>query len=508
MNNKVRRTKYEVRIKNNVTRLSDIIGEVETTVVFGTTDRELTSLQSDSRTAEPGCLFFAIRGTGFDGHDFIPQAVEKGATAVVCQTLPENPSPDVTWIVTNNSARALGYAASAWFGHPSQKLELVGVTGTNGKTTSVTLLFGMVRRLGFKAGLISTILNRIEDEEIVATHTTPDPIQLNGLIARMVEAGCRYCFMEVSSHAVDQQRIAGLMFRGGIFTNLTHDHLDYHKTFDAYLAAKKAFFDGLPQNAFALVNRDDRNGMVMVQNCRARIATYSLRSMADFRCRILENRFEGLQLEIDGSECWFRLIGSFNAYNLLGVYAAGCLLGLEKTSVLTALSELEPVNGRFNYVISPSNVKAIVDYAHTPDALQNVLETIQNIRTKQEQLITVVGAGGNRDAAKRPVMASIACEFSDRVILTSDNPRFEDPEAILAGMRKGVEPQHTRKVLVIVNREEAIRTAVALAQPGDILLVAGKGHETYQEIRGVRHPFDDRMILRGLFETESTQKQG
>ena len=327
-------------------------------------------------------------------------------------------------------------------------------------------------------------------------------MQLNALLARMVEEGCDYCFMEVSSHAVAQQRIAGLVFQGGVFTNITHDHLDYHKTFDAYLAAKKAFFDSLPATSFALVNKDDRNGLVMTQNSSAAVSTYSLRAMADFRCRIIENQFEGLQLDIDGADCWFKLIGSFNAYNLLAVYATAVLLGRDRQEVLTILSGLEPVDGRFNYVISKTRITAIVDYAHTPDALQNVLETIQNIRTRNEQLITVVGAGGNRDAAKRPVMAKIACNFSDRVILTSDNPRFEDPEEILSQMRTGVDALHAGKVLVITNREEAIKTACALARPGDILLVAGKGHENYQEIKGVRHPFDDKLILKKIFESD------
>jgi UDP-N-acetylmuramoyl-L-alanyl-D-glutamate--2,6-diaminopimelate ligase len=363
----------------------------------------------------------------------------------------------------------------------------------------VTLLHKLFFELGFGAGLISTIQNKINQIEFPATHTTPDPVQLNELLARMVSEGCEYCFMEVSSHAVDQQRIAGLTFAGGIFTNLTHDHLDYHKTFDAYLQAKKSFFDHLPADAFALVNKDDKNGRVMIQNTGAARYTYSLQAMADFRCRIIENQFHGIHLNLDGQEAWFKLIGTFNAYNLLAVYATAVLLGQDKTAVLTMLSRMEPVAGRFNYVTSPEKVTAIVDYAHTPDALKNVLETINDIRTHNEQLITVVGAGGNRDTTKRPVMAKIAANLSDRVILTSDNPRFEEPETILNEMRSGVEVSRMNKVLVIVNRLEAIRTACALAKPGDIILVAGKGHENYQEVKGVRHHFDDREVLQEIF---------
>ncbi len=482
--------------------LKDILPTDPAPEIFGGTDIEVSALHFDSRKVEKGCVFFAIKGTTSDGHAFIPTAIEQGAVAVVCEDLPGQQERGVTYIRVSDGNKTLGEMASAFYDYPSKKLKLIGVTGTNGKTTTVTLLFQLFRKLGFGAGLISTILNKIEDTEIKATHTTPDPVQLNALLARMVEEGCDYCFMEVSSHAVAQQRIAGLVFQGGVFTNITHDHLDYHKTFDAYLAAKKAFFDSLPATSFALVNKDDRNGLVMTQNSSAAVSTYSLRAMADFRCRIIENQFEGLQLDIDGADCWFKLIGSFNAYNLLAVYATAVLLGRDRQEVLTILSGLEPVDGRFNYVISKTRITAIVDYAHTPDALQNVLETIQNIRTRNEQLITVVGAGGNRDAAKRPVMAKIACNFSDRVILTSDNPRFEDPEEILSQMRTGVDALHAGKVLVITNREEAIKTACALARPGDILLVAGKGHENYQEIKGVRHPFDDKLILKKIFESD------
>ena len=400
----------------------------------------------------------------------------------------------------------MGIMASSWFGNPSEKLKLTGVTGTNGKTTIVTLLYRLFMELGYGTGLISTIINKVNTAEVPASHTTPDPIMLNELLARMVKEGCEYCFMEVSSHAADQLRIAGLTFRGGVFTNLTHDHLDYHKTFDAYLQAKKSFFDALPAGAFALVNKDDRNGKVMLQNTLAFKYTYSLQSMADFRCKILENEFSGLHISIDGLEAWFKLIGNFNASNLLAVFASAMLLGQEKTEVVTILSRMQPVDGRFNYIRSSDNVTNIVDYAHTPDALKNVLETINAIRGNNEQLITVVGAGGNRDAAKRPVMANIACTLSNRVILTSDNPRNEDPETILAAMMEGVGKQHARKVLVIENRLEAIKTACALAKPGDIILVAGKGHENYQEIKGVRHHFDDREVVCEIFGNVNIEK--
>jgi UDP-N-acetylmuramoyl-L-alanyl-D-glutamate--2,6-diaminopimelate ligase len=484
--------------------LNDIFEQAGVTEIRGNRERTITSLHFDSRTVEPGSLFFAIRGTTSDGHAFIGKAIEKGAVAVVCESLPESPDDSVCYVQVNDSSYALGVMASNFFGNPSSKLNLVGVTGTNGKTTSVTLLWKLFRELGYGTGLISTIVNRINDTESPATHTTPDPVSLNELLGLMVHEGCAYCFMEVSSHAVDQQRIAGLTFGGGIFTNLTHDHLDYHKTFDAYLRAKKGFFDGLAGPAFALVNKDDRNGMVMLQNTAAERHTYSLQSMADFHCKILENTFQGLHLQIDGQEVWFRLIGTFNAYNLLLVYGTAVLLGQDKTDVLTLLSRMEAVEGRFNPLRSDNRVTAIVDYAHTPDALKNVLETINTIRDHNGQLITVVGAGGNRDTAKRPVMASIACNLSDRVILTSDNPRFEDPEVILAGMQQGVEMHQSKKVLVITDRREAIKTACALASPGDIILVAGKGHETYQEIRGVRSHFDDREIIREIFSNAVT----
>ena len=465
----------------------------------GDTDILVSALQFDSRQVGPGDVFFAVKGSVSDGHDFIPIAIEKGASVIVCESFPEETPLLTTWIRTSNSAISLGVMASAFYGNPSQKLKLIGITGTNGKTTTVTLLHRLFTDMGYNAGLLSTIRNQVHLREVPSTHTTPDPVQINRLLAEMCDEGCEYCFMEVSSHAIDQKRIAGLKFSGGIFSNLTHDHLDYHKTFDAYLKAKKGFFDGLPDDAFALVNKDDRNGAVMLQNTRASKYTYSLQSMADFHCRILENQFIGLHLNIDGQEAWFRLIGSFNAYNLLSVYATAVLLGQEPSQVLTILSSLSPVEGRFNYIHGQGNITAVVDYAHTPDALKNVLETINDIRHHKENLITVVGAGGNRDVAKRPLMAKISVQLSDQLILTSDNPRFEDPDTILEEMVKGIDASDLPKVLVIADRRQAIKTAVTLARENDIILIAGKGHETYQEIRGVKYPFDDRDIVKELF---------
>ncbi len=479
--------------------LKDIIGTFSVGSITGSIDIPISGIQFDSRKVKQGEMFFAIRGTASDGHNFISLAIEKGASAIVCEELPAAIQGNITYIVTAKTNVALGLAASGFHGNPSGKLKLIGVTGTNGKTTTVTLLHQLFTELGFSTGLISTIQNKINQNAFPATHTTPDPLQLNELLAEMVRAGCEYCFMEVSSHAIDQQRISGLTFAGGIFTNLTHDHLDYHKTFDAYLKAKKSFFDLLPPTAFALINKDDKTGRVMIQNSQAAKYTVSLKSMASFRCRILENRVHGIHLNIDGQEAWFKLIGKFNAYNLLTVYAVAVLLGQDKTAILTLLSRMEPVSGRFNYVMSPNNITGIVDYAHTPDALKNVLETINEIREHHENVITVVGAGGNRDATKRPIMANIAASLSNRVILTSDNPRDEDPEAILAEMQSGVALNNANKVLVIVNRREAIKTACALAKPGDIILVAGKGHESYQEIKGVRQHFDDKEVLGEIF---------
>jgi UDP-N-acetylmuramoyl-L-alanyl-D-glutamate--2,6-diaminopimelate ligase len=482
-----------------MTDLKQLLPAARVSAIHGPAEVSITSLHHDSRDAEAGCVFFAVRGSVQDGHEYIGAAIANGASAIVCEELPGQLTEGVTYVIVHEVAEAMGAMASAFFGNPSAELKLVGITGTNGKTTTVTLLYELFKSLGYPSGLISTIRIRIQEREVAATHTTPDVITINRILREMADAGCLYCFMEVSSHAVDQKRIAGLTFSGGIFSNITHDHLDYHKTFDAYLKAKKAFFDGLPAEAFALVNKDDRNGMVMLQNTAAEKYTYSLASMADFRCKVMENRFHGLQLLIGGNEVWFRLTGRFNAYNLLAAYATAVLLGQNVTEVLTRLSSLEPVDGRFNCIISPENVTAIVDYAHTPDALKNVLDTVNEIREGAGELITVVGAGGNRDAAKRPLMAKIACDLSDRVILTSDNPRSEEPEAIIEDMKKGVDPAAAKKMLTIVNRLEAIKTACALAKPGDIILVAGKGHETYQEIKGVKHPFDDREVVRETF---------
>ncbi|MFH1161251.1 MAG: UDP-N-acetylmuramoyl-L-alanyl-D-glutamate--2,6-diaminopimelate ligase [bacterium] len=480
-------------------QLKEILEGCKVIRITGSGEANISSLHHDSREVGPGSLFAAVRGTQLDGHQFISQAVAQGAAAILCEVLPTHLHENVDYILVENSPVALGIMASNFYDCPSRALKLVGITGTNGKTTTVTLLYHLFEQLGCKAGLISTIKNRVHEEVIAATHTTPDSIQLNQLLRLMADAGCTHCFMEVSSHAIDQHRIAGLDFAGGVFTNITHDHLDYHKSFTAYIAAKKSFFDILAPDAFALVNKDDRNGSVMVQNCRAEKFTYGLASLADFRCKVIENTVQGLHLTIDGQEVWFRLIGRFNAYNLLGAYATALLLGEDKTAVLTTLSRQKPVEGRFNYLVSPEKVTAIVDYAHTPDALKNVLETINDIRQGDGQLITVVGAGGNRDAAKRPVMANIACHFSNRLILTSDNPRFEEPEAILREMKQGVPVEYAKNLLVIENRKEAIRTACALAAPGDYILVAGKGHEPNQEIKGVKIPFDDMEVLRELF---------
>jgi len=457
--------------------LSELLGGLELTGITGKTDININGIHFDSRKVEMGSLFFAVRGTSADGHMFIDKAIDKGAVAVVCEILPANLKSGVCYILTGDSRKTLGEIASSFFDNPSRRMKLIGVTGTNGKTTTVTLLHRLFRELGYSTGLISTIQNRINETIIPSTHTTPDPVQLNSLLKRMADENCSFCFMEVSSHAIDQHRITGLTFSGGIFTNLTHDHLDYHGTFDAYLKAKKGFFDNLPLLAFALVNKDDKNGKVMLQNTRASGYTYSLQSMADFHCRIVDNQFHGLQLNFDGQDVWFKLIGKFNAYNLLVVYATALLLGQDRNKVLTFLSSMDPVDGRFNAVRTKDGITAIIDYAHTPDALQNVLETINSIRPHNENLITVVGAGGNRDVGKRPVMARIACNFSDKVILTSDNPRDEEPEAILEDMQKGVEKHKAKKVLVIVNRFEAIKAACMMADAGDIVLVAVEGGE-------------------------------
>lgn len=466
---------------------------------IGPADVEISALVSDSRKALPGTLFVAVKGTQVDAHDFIPQVIEKGCTAVVAERMVEVPT-HVTLLVVPNSALALGELAHAFYDYPSRSLHLVGVTGTNGKTTTTTLLHDLYTGLGYKVGLLSTVVNLIGKEVIPSTHTTPDQIALNALLADMVAQGCSHCFMEVSSHAIAQHRIAGLVFKGGAFTNITHDHLDYHGTFKEYIAAKKAFFDTLDKDAFALVNADDKNGMVMVQNTKAKISTFALKTHADFKVKVLENSFSGLLLTVNGIELWTRLIGDFNAYNIAAVYGISQLLGSDSTEVLTVLSSLEAVDGRFQFTKSTLDITAIVDYAHTPDALENVLKTIENIRTRNEQVITVVGCGGDRDAMKRPEMARIACELSDKVILTSDNPRTEDPAEILKQMEAGVGAHQSMKVLSILDRDQAIKTAVSLAQPKDIILIAGKGHEKYQEINGVKHPFDDFDVVKNYFD--------
>ncbi|MDD3108053.1 MAG: UDP-N-acetylmuramoyl-L-alanyl-D-glutamate--2,6-diaminopimelate ligase [Alistipes sp.] len=454
----------------------------------------VASLAFDSREVTARTLFFATRGTQTDGHQFIDQAVAQGAVAVVCEVLPATLHEGVTYLQVEDSTVALGRMASAFYGTPSRQLRLVGVTGTNGKTTTATLLYHLFRRLGYKVGLISTVTYCIDQEERPSTHTTPDSLRLNRMMAEMVERGCEYCFMEVSSHSLVQHRIEGLSFTGALFSNLTHDHLDYHHTFAEYIRAKKMLFDALPPEAFALTNADDRNGQVMVQNSRAQIHTYGLQSFADFRCRIVEMRVDGMLLNLDGAEVWVRFLGRFNAYNLTAVYGAARLLGVSKEEILPILSDLHSVNGRFEAIHSPKGVTAIVDYAHTPDALQNVLRTIQEIRTQDQRILVVVGCGGNRDRTKRPEMARIAVDSSDMAILTSDNPRLEDPEAILEDMKQGLTPADS--YLVISSRHEAIRTAVALAHPGDIILLAGKGHETYQDVAGVKHHFDDKEEVR------------
>ncbi|HPH00759.1 MAG: UDP-N-acetylmuramoyl-L-alanyl-D-glutamate--2,6-diaminopimelate ligase [Bacteroidales bacterium] len=479
--------------------LTKILPKALVNEVVGNPDIEVEQLTFNSRVAGANSCFFAIRGTQADGHRFIPQAVENGASAIVCEAMPVSFAPNVTYVRVSDSSEALGLMASAFYGNPSSNLKLVGVTGTNGKTTTATLLYRIVGMLGFKAGLLSTVVNQVVDEKIPTTHTTPDPIELNRLLRRMVDAGCSYCFMEVSSHAVVQKRIAGLTFAGGIFTNITHDHLDYHKTFDEYIRAKKMFFDQLPSESFALVNADDRNGMVMVQNTKAKVSTYALHSIADFRCRVVESHFDGMLLNMDGLEVWTRLIGEFNAYNLLAIYASLLLLGFDKTDVLLQLSMVNSVSGRFEYVSSSGGITAVVDYAHTPDALVNVIETIKKIKSSGQRLITVVGAGGNRDKTKRPVMARVAVQNSDLVILTSDNPRFEEPEDIINDMKAGVDEEFTKKLVTIVDRHEAIRTACLLANKEDIILVAGKGHENYQEVKGVKHHFDDKEVLAEIF---------
>jgi len=477
-------------------QLQDILYGVAITNRVGAANREIDALSFDSRAVAPGSVFFAVKGTAVDGHKYIEQTITAGASVIICEEMPVTLKEDVSYIQVQNSSVALGQMAANFFGNPSRDLKLVGITGTNGKTTIATLLFKLFRGLGHAVGLISTVENQINDRVIPATHTTPNPIALNQLLREMVEAGCTHCFMEVSSHAVVQHRIEGLEFTGAVFSNITHDHLDFHKTFDNYIKAKKEFFDKLPKSAFALTNSDDRNGMVMLQNTAASKKTYALKQIADFKAQIIENRFSGLNLEIDQVDVFFKLVGSFNAYNLLAAYGTAMLMGEEKMNVLTVLSNLTGAEGRFDYVSNDQEIIGIVDYAHTPDAVQNVLSTIGNIRKGTEQVITVIGCGGDRDKTKRPIMAQVACDWSDKVILTSDNPRTEDPLEILKDMEAGVSPSNKRKTLVIADRREAIKTACHLARPGDIILVAGKGHEKYQEINGVRQHFDDKEILR------------
>ena len=465
----------------------------------GSVDTPVTGIGQDSRKVVPGTLFIAVRGTAADGHRFMDAAAESGAVCIVCEELPAVLRDGVTYVVTDDTREALGHIASAWYGYPSSALTLVGVTGTNGKTTVATLLYEMFRLQGEKVGLLSTVCNYIDDNPVAATHTTPDAITLNALLADMVKAGCSYAFMEVSSHSADQKRIAGLDFDGGIFTNLTRDHMDYHKTTEAYLKAKKSFFDSLGRDAFALVNSDDKNGSVMVQNCKGEVHTYSLSSVADFKGKIIESRLDGTLISVNGREVETLFVGRFNAYNLLAVYGAAVLLGMAPDTALVRLSMLVPVSGRFQTLRSSGGLTAVIDYAHTPDAVTNVLNSIKEVIGGKGRVITVVGAGGNRDTGKRPIMAAEAARLSDMVILTSDNPRFEDPDDIIAQMRAGLSPQMSKKVLSVTDRREAIRTALRLAQPGDVVLVAGKGHEDYQEIKGVKHHFNDREVVEEAF---------
>lgn len=476
--------------------LEELIKGLKTVSVCGQTDIEITGVNIDSRRIKEGHLFIAQRGTQVDGHKFIPKAIELGAKAVLCEVLPEEKAEGVTYVQVESTEDVVGKVATIFYGDPSRKLKLVGVTGTNGKTTIATLLYNMFRKLGYKCGLLSTVCNYIEDEAVPADHTTPDPIELNYLLSRMVDAGCQYAFMECSSHAIAQKRIGGLDFAGGLFTNLTRDHLDYHKTFENYRNAKKAFFDQLPKTAFAITNADDKNGMVMVQNTKATVKTYSTRTMADFKAKILECHFGGMYLEIDGREVGVQFIGKFNVSNLLAVYGAAVMLGEKPENVLLVMSTLKSVSGRLDPIQSPEGYTAIVDYAHTPDALENVLNAIHEVLEGKGHVITVCGAGGNRDKGKRPLMAQEAVKQSDKVIITSDNPRFEEPQDIINDMLAGLDDQQMKKVVSIVDRREAIRTACMLAQKGDVILVAGKGHEDYQEIKGVKHHFDDKEVLR------------
>jgi len=478
-------------------KLNDILTGVATLQIIGTLDKPVDNIIFDSRKVGNDATFVALKGTKTDGHEYISKAITAGATTIICEQLPDTLETDITYIQVASSNEALGLLASNYFDNPSEQILLIGVTGTNGKTTTVTLLHQLFTELGYKVGLLSTVENKIGDRKVAANFTTPYPMELNGLLAEMVDAGCEFAFMEVSSHAVAQRRIAGLKFSGGVFSNLTQDHLDYHNTFKEYIYAKKRFFDDLPADAFSLINSDDRNGKVMVQNSKSKIVTYGLRTMADFKVKIIENQLSGLVLQLDGHEFYSRLIGEFNAYNLLAVYTTAVLLEEEPTDVLVALSKLTAVEGRFEYLVNKArDIIGIVDYSHTPDALEKVLKTIETLRTGKERIITVVGCGGDRDRTKRPIMARIACELSHQVILTSDNPRSEDPEAIIKEMEAGVTMKAKLIVLSIVNREQAIKAACQMANNGDIILIAGKGHEKYQEIKGVKHPFDDKKVLK------------
>ena len=483
-------------------KLSETLKTIKTVNIIGSTDIDLTGINIDSRRIKAGHLFVAMKGTQVDGHRFIEKAIELGAIAVLLEDMPDSLHEGVTYIQVASTEDAVGKVATLFYGNPSSKLKLVGVTGTNGKTTIATLLYNMFRKFGYKVGLLSTVCNYIDDEAIPADHTTPDPIELNELLGRMVDAGCEYAFMECSSHAIHQRRIGGLKFTGGIFSNLTRDHLDYHKTFENYRNAKKKFFDDLPKDAFAITNADDKNGMVMVQNTKATVKTYSTQRMADFRAKILECHFEGMYLDIDGREVGVQFIGKFNVSNLLAVYGAATMLGKKTEDILVVLSTLKSVNGRLEPIHSPEGYTAVVDYAHTPDALENVLLAIHDVLNGKGHVITVCGAGGHRDKGKRPLMAQEAVKQSDKVILTSDNPRDEKPEAIIEDMLAGLTPQQKKKVITIVDRKEAIRTACMMAEKGDVILVAGKGHETYQEINGVKHHFDDHEVLHNIFNAQ------
>lgn len=482
-------------------KLETLLKSIKVLNIAGSTEHEITGVNIDSRKVENGHMFIAMRGTQVDGHAYIGKAIENGAKAVLCEEIPSDINDDITYIQVESCEDSVGKIASVFYGEPSRKLKLVSVTGTNGKTTIATLLYNMFRKLGYKCGLLSTVCNYIEDEPIAASHTTPDPIALNILLSKMVDAGCQFAFMECSSHAIAQKRIGGQVFAGGIFTNLTRDHMDYHKTMENYRDAKKAFFDNLPKNAFAITNADDKNGMVMTQNCKANIKTYSTRSMADFKAKVLESHFEGMYLEINGMEVGVQFIGKFNVSNLLAVYGAAIMLGEKPEDVLVAMSCLKSVSGRLEPIYSSDGVTAIVDYAHTPDALANVLTAIHEVLGGKGSVITVCGAGGNRDKGKRPLMAQEAVRQSDRVIITSDNPRFEEPQDIINDMLAGLDSQQQKKVISITDRKEAIRTACMMAQKGDVILVAGKGHEDYQEIKGVKYHFDDKEVINGIFNS-------